>query len=189
MKRLLPTLAMLLFALPVPAAENAAPEPLSGEVARAQFTSNVQDREPVDEVNRVTATTDKVYFFTELRGFGGQTVTHRWRHKGEVIAEVPFDVGGPRWRVWSSKNLMPDWAGTWTVEVVDGLGNVVRTATLEVESAAADAAADTGAASDATETETPGAMTQEAGSAEGDSTAETDAGSDTGMRESAQDDK
>ena len=60
----------------------------------------------------------------------GQRVTHRWEYNGTVFAEVPFDVGGPRWRVWSSKNFVPEWVGTWTVSVVDSSGEVLTTRTL-----------------------------------------------------------
>ena len=94
-------------------------------VARASFTTAIQDREPADQVGQLTNDTGVVYFFTELRGLEGQTVTHRWEHGGEVRAEVSFNVGGNRWRVWSSKNLQPGWLGEWQVSVVDEGGNVM----------------------------------------------------------------
>lgn len=93
-----------------------------GPLARAQFTMGIDGHEPVDAVQRVTTAHDRVYFFTELRGLEGQTVTHRWMHDGQVEATVDFEVGGPRWRVWSSKDLLPDWTGAWTVVVVDDTG-------------------------------------------------------------------
>jgi hypothetical protein len=34
-------------------------------------------------------------------------------------------VKGPRWRVWSSKSLNPDWLGQWRVTVVDDTGAVL----------------------------------------------------------------
>jgi hypothetical protein len=102
-----------------------------GSVARAIVTTNVVDREPVNNLERVMAGNDKVFFFTELRGMGEQTVKHRWSHGGEVMAEVEFNVGGPRWRVFSSKNLMPEWAGAWKVEVLDAEGNVLSEKAFE----------------------------------------------------------
>ncbi len=95
------------------------------EVARAIVTSGISEREPVDDVNQLAADAGQAYFFTELRGMQGQRVVHRWEHKGQVMAEVGFDVNGPRWRVWSSKNLMPEWTGVWTLSVVDGAGEVM----------------------------------------------------------------
>ena len=92
-------------------------------VKRATFTSSIEEREPVDKVESLTTEVDKVFFFTEIVEMEGKTITHRWTHDGDVIAEVSFDIGGPRWRVYSSKKLVPGWVGTWKVTVVDDAGN------------------------------------------------------------------
>jgi hypothetical protein len=84
----------------------------------AQFTTGVENREPIDQVTFVENDARKVFFFTDLRGLAGRTVLHRWIYDGNVVAEVRFEVDGPRWRVWSSKDLLPDWIGDWTVEIV-----------------------------------------------------------------------
>ncbi|WP_245795435.1 DUF2914 domain-containing protein [Thioalkalivibrio denitrificans] len=97
----------------------------AGEVARAQFTTGVTDREPVDAVTGVDADTRSVFFFTELRDLQGRHVVHRWEYDGEPMAVVGFDVGGPRWRVWSSKQMQPDWQGLWRVQVVTDDGEVL----------------------------------------------------------------
>lgn len=96
-----------------------------GSVARAVITTGVQDREPVDHVDVVNSGIHRIYFFTELRDMTGQHVVHRWMHNGHVVAKIGFDVAGPRWRVWSSKRLLPSWTGTWTVQVVNVAGDVV----------------------------------------------------------------
>ncbi len=101
----------------------------SDNVARAQLTTEVRDREPVDNLgNSVTAAgseLSRVYFFTELRRLAGSTVRHVWERDGEVLAEVPFSVGGWRWRVYSSKDILASEAGRWRVTVVDEAGNVL----------------------------------------------------------------
>ncbi len=99
-------------------------------VARAQFTSAMIDREPADNLTSIGVGAARAYFFTELRNMDGQTVTHRWTYNGEVKASVEFNVRGPRWRVHSSKNMTSEWTGDWTVDVLDGSGNVVATRTL-----------------------------------------------------------
>ncbi len=106
-------------------------------VARAQFTSNVVAREPVDAVTRLANDSHKVFFFTELRGMEGTTVVHRWSYGEQVMAEVPFRVGGNRWRVWSSKTLRADWLGEWTVSVVDTTGTVLAERDLTYNSTSA----------------------------------------------------
>lgn len=96
------------------------------EVARHQFTSAVVEREPVD-VLADAMNVNPMFYFTELRDFQGTTVTHRWLFNDSVMAEVMFNVGGPRWRVYSSKRFQPEWDGEWKVEVVDENGIVVAT--------------------------------------------------------------
>ena len=108
-----------------------------GSVARAMFTSAVEEREPVDTLERVPADTPSVHYFTELGDLTDRTVTHVWSHEGEAMDEVSFDVGGPRWRVWSRKTLRPEWAGEWTVTVVDDAGNELHSDRLTVGDAPA----------------------------------------------------
>lgn len=103
----------------------------SSNVTRSAFTLNVVDREPVDDVNVVSE--DSVYYFTELSGLEGAVVRHRWLYQGEVMADVEFMVGGPRWRVWSKKSLIPRWAGRWTVTVVDGSGTALQSETIDYQ--------------------------------------------------------
>jgi hypothetical protein len=89
-----------------------------GRVVRSAFTTAIAEREPTDAVGELSNQMDRVLFFTELHGLEGRTVVHRWLYRGEVMAEVPFQVGGPRWRVHSSKKLDSSWTGEWTVSVL-----------------------------------------------------------------------
>lgn len=99
-------------------------------VALAQFTTAVENREPIDQVSFVSNGVRKIYFYTDLRGLSGQTIHHRWIHDGVVVADVAFEVRGPRWRVWSSKKLLPDWIGDWTVEIVAAEDEVIAAETF-----------------------------------------------------------
>jgi len=98
--------------------------------AVAQFTSAVEDREPIDQITFVSTDVRKIIFFSDLRDLAGHQVTHRWIFDGETVAEVVFDVEGPRWRVWSSKGLIEDWVGDWTVEIVTDEGEVLAAETF-----------------------------------------------------------
>ena len=100
------------------------------EVSRAQFTSVVLDREPIDELATLSPGVEKVSFFTELRNMDGTTVTHRWTLNGSVMAEVSFNVRASRWRVYSNKTLLPEWRGDWVVDVVDDKGAVIASRTV-----------------------------------------------------------
>ncbi len=97
------------------------PVPDAG-VARAQFTTGISDREPVDQVVTLDNSVTSIYYFTELRNLQGRSISHRWEYDGRVISEVPFAVEGPRWRVYSKKKLEPAMTGKWTVWVIDQSG-------------------------------------------------------------------
>ena len=103
-----------------------------GTVARAVFTTAIAEREPVDTLESIEAQDQKIYYFTELLDMQGQTATHRWEYNGEAMAEVAFEVQGPRWRVWSSKNLQPAWQGEWKVSVLNSANEVINETTLQV---------------------------------------------------------
>ena len=101
-----------------------APKP-SGRVARALITLTVVDREPGEAVRTLPADAREVFFFTELRGLEGRRVTHRWEHAGTVVAEVPIEIGGPRWRAYSKKTLPASRRGEWKVSLIDSDGGVM----------------------------------------------------------------
>lgn len=105
--------------------------PSSGSIDRAAFTTAVVEREPQDSISELANDRDRVFYFTELRDFAGQTLLHRWEFKGQVMGEVPFQVGGYRWRVYSTKNLEPSWLGEWTVKVVDEAGTILSSQSFE----------------------------------------------------------
>lgn len=135
-------LAAVLLALPLSAfaqeADGAGEEEVSLTSvpnALAQFTTAVEDREPVDQVTFVGNDIRKIYFFSDLRELGGRTVIHRWLHGDAVRAEVAFEVQGPRWRVWSSKEMLEDWLGDWTVEIVTDDGEVIAAETFTYKDA------------------------------------------------------
>ena len=121
-----------------------------GSVVRSIFTSSIQDREPIDKLEK-SAEADRVFYFTELRDMSGQTATHRWEYDGKVMSEVKFDVRGPRWRVWSSKSFTPGWAGDWKVSVLNGAGETISEELISLTSAPAQASEAMPAATEATD--------------------------------------
>lgn len=126
-------------AMPDVEPERAEPTPApipSGAVARGTFTTAIEQREPIDSVTSVESDEDRVYYFNEYVGISGRRVVHRWEFDGEVVAEVPIEIGGPRWRAHSSKGLDASRLGEWTVSVVDESGHVVRTDSFVYEAPA-----------------------------------------------------
>jgi hypothetical protein len=98
--------------------------------ALTQFTTAIENREPVDQITFVENDVRKIFFFSDLRSLTGSTVFHRWIYDGEVQANVEFKVKGPRWRVWSSKELEPERVGDWTVEVLTDDGETIASETF-----------------------------------------------------------
>lgn len=88
-------------------------------IIRAIVTTQIIDREPVDQVLYFANTSGEVYFFTELRHFDGQSITHQWIYNDKVVSSVNFDVKGPRWRVYSKLALSRGGLGRWTVLVLN----------------------------------------------------------------------
>lgn len=128
-------LRMLLLALCAtgPAAAQESPdlaEAASQPSALAQFTTAIENREPIDQITFVANDVRKIFFFSDLRELTGRSVTHHWIYDGKTMAEVSFEVRGPRWRVWSSKELLEDWIGDWTVEIVTDDGEVIAAETF-----------------------------------------------------------
>ena len=106
----------------------------AGTVSRALFTIGIDNREPVIMVDSISPDSyDSISFFTELHGMSGETVTHQWMFDDKVMFEKSFEVGGDRWRVWTSKTLLPDWTGTWTVKVLNEDGSVLERKTFEYQ--------------------------------------------------------
>lgn len=106
----------------------------AGEVARAMFTIGVDNREPVIQVASIDSGSYRsITFFSELKDLSGHNVTHQWTFDGEVKFEKTFEVKGPRWRVWTSKTLVPSWTGTWTVNVLDDDRSVLASNSFEYQ--------------------------------------------------------
>jgi len=106
----------------------------AGTVSRALFTIGIDNREPVIMIDSISADSyNSISFFTELNGMTGKTVTHQWMFDDQVMFEKSFQVGGDRWRVWTSKTLLPDWTGTWTVKVLNEDGSVLERKTFEYQ--------------------------------------------------------
>ncbi len=117
-------LAVLVFLSGVTLVVNAAPsgKDHGGKVSRAQFATKMDQREPVDDVVFIDDSAAEVFFFSEILYMTGHKVVHRWEYEGKEMSRVSFDIGGPRWRVFSRKKLSEQQKGKWTVMVTDEKG-------------------------------------------------------------------
>jgi len=106
-------------------------EEAAGSPHRALFTTRIQNKEPVDDLQSVSVAAQQVSFFTELRNLNGKTATHRWSVSGQVVYSKEFNVGANRWRVWSTKTIAP-YKGQLVVVQILVNGQVVTQETIRV---------------------------------------------------------
>ena len=106
----------------------------AGQVSRALFTIGVDNHEPVIIVDSIDSSSyTSISFFTELNDLTGQNITHQWTYSDKVMFEKTFAVKAARWRVWTSKTLIPSWTGAWTVNVLDDDRTVLASKSFEYQ--------------------------------------------------------
>jgi len=67
----------------------------------------------------------RLYLFTELKGYAGQQLVHRWSYAGKIQTEALLTIEDSPWRTYSEKWLLPDQLGEWRVEIIDQQQNVL----------------------------------------------------------------
>src|SRR5690242_12755531 len=115
-----PTTPAPAFSAAAPAKEAEAVPKSSIEVMRLVIAKNVQDREAQEEITAAKVD-DVVVGWSQIRsGVGDVTVTHRWLHDKEKVADVPLTLKGSPYRTWSRKTLGEP--GSWTLQVLNPQG-------------------------------------------------------------------
>lgn len=133
MRKLITTAMLLLGSATALAAQEPAEKALPFEVADAVVATGVVEREPVGAGTEFPASVGTLYFYTVFTGdFEESRVTHVWLFEGKEMARIPVTVRGPRWRTWTSKTILPEWTGRWTVHVEGADGTVVRSVEFQV---------------------------------------------------------
>ena len=103
------------------------------QVATAAICKDVVDREPVDSGNSFVAAEGRLYCFTNITGAQSPTqITHVWHYDDTERARVDLAVNSVRWRTYSSKIIQPHELGAWHVDVMDSMGNILKTLEFEV---------------------------------------------------------
>ena len=106
----------------------------AGEVSRAIFTVGIDNHEPVSDVSSINSESfTSISFFTELNELDGHNITHQWTFNDKIMFEKTFEVKSPRWRVWTSKTLIPSWTGIWTVNVLDEDRSLLSSSSFEYQ--------------------------------------------------------
>lgn len=95
--------------------------------SRIVLAADMEQLEPGVPVAQLVAKKDiqRLYLFTELKGYAGQQLKHRWSFNGTVQTEALLTIEDSPWRTYSEKWLLPDQLGAWRVEIIDQQQNVL----------------------------------------------------------------
>ncbi len=96
-------------------------------IEEAVICKDVVDRTPVEPGDVFPQSVERVYCFTKVVGAtAGENITHNWYFGGNQMASVSLAVQSYAWRTYSSKRILPEWTGEWTVDVVAQDGTVLK---------------------------------------------------------------
>ncbi len=67
----------------------------------------------------------RLYLFTELKGYAGQILRHRWYWQGQLHTEAVLTIEDSSWRTYSENWLLDNQRGDWRVQIVDQAEKVI----------------------------------------------------------------
>ncbi len=68
---------------------------------------------------------NRLYLFTELTGYAGQILRHRWYFGDTLHTDAVLTIEDSPWRTYSENWLLDDQRGPWRVEIVDQTQKVI----------------------------------------------------------------
>ena len=90
------------------------------KIEESAFCTGVKNREPQGVSEVFPADVGRVYLWTTVTCAERPTkIKHVWYYGVKKMREVTLDIEYKRTRTWSYKNMLPQWAGDWHVEVLD----------------------------------------------------------------------
>jgi hypothetical protein len=96
------------------------------KVNRIILTSGIENKEPLAPVTNIIEGTENLVCFTEIQSNEYPTeITHIWIHNQNIEAEVKLNVGSPKWRTYSTKNIPLGKTGAWKVEIYAKDGKLI----------------------------------------------------------------
>jgi hypothetical protein len=130
MKRSMIALALVCL---LPGVVASAQEASGVKVEEMVFCTAVQDRAPSGIDTAFASTVENVLCFVRVTGAADTiSITHVWYYNDREIGRVELAVKSSSWRTWSSKKILPEWQGTWRVDVLGPAGDVLKSGTFAV---------------------------------------------------------
>lgn len=108
-----------------PLEENNTQIELPAGLIKAQLTSNVHQRTPVDTISSISLANRPsrgIFLFLHFNQFQGKQIFVNWYYRDRRVARVNLPVGTKDWRTYSSKILNRQHLGPWHVTATDTTG-------------------------------------------------------------------
>lgn len=117
---------MILIAAPAYAQEDPAAA-ADVMIETAIICKGVVDLEPQGAGDVFSTDLEKVVCFTRAVGAAEDTeIIHNWYFGENLAASVRLHVGSANWRTYSSKTILPEYAGEWKVEILASDGKLLK---------------------------------------------------------------
>lgn len=133
------SLSLMFFPLTLALAQDATQPPAEAMEAVIAIEDwaiapTIENRSPQSTAQSFPATVGTLYCFTKVVDAREETsITHTWYYQDREMAEVILSVRSPCWRTWSSKKIIPEWRGSWRVEVTAEDGTLLKSIDFTVE--------------------------------------------------------
>jgi hypothetical protein len=96
-------------------------------VEGAVICRDVVSLDPVGSGDVFTSDLKKLMCFTRVVGAKEDTeIIHNWYFGEKLLASISLHVGSDNWRTYSSKTVLPEYAGEWKVEIVLPDGRLLK---------------------------------------------------------------
>lgn len=97
------------------------------------FCRGIALKNPVDIATHFPDSVERVFCYTKLSSTKDLTsVSHVWYYNDTQMAIVDLAVNARSWRTWSSKRIVKEWTGTWRVDVISSIGNIICSGEFEI---------------------------------------------------------
>jgi hypothetical protein len=104
------------------------------EIAQAVICTEVSDRTPIGTGETFPPDIARLYCFTTVLGAEDETsIRHVWSFGDQMMAEVTLPIKSVKWRTYSSKRILPQWIGSWRVDIQDANGQTLTSIDFEIK--------------------------------------------------------
>jgi len=101
-------------------------------VDKASVCLDIKDRQPVQECQRISSTSGKIFCWSIFINGEGKKVRYIWYIGEKVSASAWLNITSNRFRAWCPRNIDPKASGQSRVDIVDEQGRILKSIEFEV---------------------------------------------------------